>query len=137
MSNSKTLRWVPIDKQAASELTAATASPGQVFPIGTNALPHQLQVIPGVSAYYVSASLLPHFVANGISIGGEMVIQRSDAGSGGVTTKNYNAVFGTSTDGCVCFAHIANGINHHITSGQSAPIASLFTHPSFTNQKGP
>jgi len=57
-----------------------------------------------------------------------MVVARSDAG----LTKNYNYVFATSSNGAVMFNGPYTGFGHHVSSGQSVAINSLFGQTPFT-----
>jgi hypothetical protein len=121
-------RWHPVDAAAASQLTLATNSPGVVYPVASTALPQQLQKMAGASSYYVSGYITPQVWSNGLTIGGEMVVARSDAG----LTKNYNFVFATSSGGAVMFNGPYTGFGHHVSSGQSIAVNSLFGQTPFT-----
>jgi hypothetical protein len=126
MNDITKLRWSTVDPVAANHLTLATNSHGVIYPIASTALPQQLQKMVGVSSYYVSGYLTPQTISSGLTIGGEMVVARSD----GALTKNYNYVFASSIDGTVCFAGPFKGFGHHVSSGQSVEVNSLFgQHP--------
>jgi len=128
MSDTIKPKWHTIDAAAAEQLTLATNSPGAVYPVASTALPHQIQKMQGVSSYYVSGYLTPQVWSNGLTIGGEMVVARSDAGM----TKNYNFVFGTSSNGAVMFNGPYTGFGHHVSSGQPTNVTSLFGQTPFT-----
>lgn len=121
-----------IDSAAAQALTTFTNSPGVIYPVGTNALPVQLKQMPGVASYYVSGYVNPQVLANGLTVGGEMLVARID----GATTKNYNYVFGTNSNNNVQFTGPFKGFGHHVMSGQSVPVNSLFGNTSFSNRNG-
>lgn len=120
-----------IDEAAARTLTTATNSPGLIFPVVTNALPDQLKQMSGVASYYISGYVNPQVLQNGLTVGGEMLVARVD----GPTTKNYNFVFATNSDGTVQFAGPFKGFGHHVNSGQSIPVNSLFGNTPFSNHK--
>jgi hypothetical protein len=125
------LKWHNIDPVAAHALTCATNSPGLVFPMGTNQLPQQLHQMPGVTSYYVSGYTSGVPLPQGVTVGGEMVVARFDNG----LTKNYQFVFGTSSNGQVCYAGPFKGFGHHVSSGQSVAVNSLFGNTPFSNQR--
>jgi hypothetical protein len=126
------VKWHDIDPAAANALTAVTNSPGLVFPMGTNQLPQQLQAIPGVSSYFVSGYTTGVPLPQGVTVGGEMVVARSDSG----LTKNYQFVFGTSSNGQVCFAGPFKGFGHHVSSGEAVAVNSLFGNTAFSTRSG-
>jgi hypothetical protein len=124
----KPIKWHLVGEAAARALTTVTNSPGVVYPIGTNALPEQLKSISGVSSYYVSGYVSPQVLLQGLTIGGEMLVARTD----GATTKNYNFLFATSSNGNVCFAGPFKGFGHHVTEGLSITVNSLFGNTPFS-----
>ena len=128
----KPLKWHTIDEAAAKALTTATNSPSLVFGMSTNQMPQQLQQIHGVASYYVSGYVTPQVLSNGLSVGGEMLVARTD----GATTKNYNFVFATNSGSNVQFAGPFTGFGHHVTSGQSVEVSSLFGNTPFSNKNG-
>jgi hypothetical protein len=102
-----------------------------VYPMGSNQLPHQLHRIPGVSSYYVSGYTTGVPLPQGITVGGEMLVARSDQN----LTKNYQFVFGTSSNGQVCYAGpFKNFPGHHVSSGQSVVVSSLFGNTPFSTK---
>lgn len=126
MNDNTKLRWYTVDSAMAKHMTLATNSPGVVYPVASIALPQQLQAMPGVSSFYVSGYLTPQAISSNLTIGGEMVVARSDGG----LTKNYNYIFASSSDGTVCFAGPFKGFGHHVSSGQTVEVSSLFgQHP--------
>jgi|GEM_PF-1739663 len=129
---SKPLKWHTIDEAAAKALTTATNSPRVIYPMGTNALPGKLQQITGVASYYMSGYVTPQVFSNGLSVGGEMLVARTD----GATTKNYNFVFATNSGGIVQYAGPFTGFGHHVTSGQSINVSSLFGNTPFSSKNG-
>jgi hypothetical protein len=100
--------------------------------MGTNALPEQLKQMSGVASYYVSGYVTPQVLANGFTVGGEMLVARVD----GDKTKNYNFVFATNSGSNVQFAGPFTGFGHHVNSGQSVPVDSLFGNTPFSNKNG-
>ena len=128
----KPMKWTTVDSGAMQTLTTFTNSPGVVYPVGTNALPEPLKQISGVASYYVSGYVNPQSLSNGVTVGGEMLVARID----GATTKNYNYVFGTNSNGNVQFAGPFKGFGHHVTSGQSIPVNSLFGNTPFSPKNG-
>lgn len=130
--SSKPIKWHAMDEAAARELTTTTHSPGVVYPMGTTALPEQMKLMPGVSSYYVSGYVTPQALAHGLTVGGELLIARTESAK----TKNYNYVFATSSDGNVYFAGPFKGFGHHVTSGQSIAVNSLFGNTPFSKPQG-
>lgn len=130
MSNVIKPKWHVVDPAAALQLTLATNSPGVVYPVASSALPAQIQKMKGVSSYYVSGHVTPRALSNGITIGGEMVVARLDGG----LTKNYNFLFGTSSDGVVRFNGAYKGFGHHVASGQTVEVNSLFGQSSWSRK---
>jgi hypothetical protein len=124
----KPIKWHTIENAAAEARTTATNSPGVIYPMGTNALPEQLKQITGVASYYLSGYVTPHVLTNGLTVGGEMLVARID----GATTKNDNFVFATSPGSIVQFAGPFTGFGHHVSSGQSIQVNSLFGHTPFS-----
>jgi len=124
----KPTTWHTMNEAAAQALTTVTNSPGVIYPLGTNALPDKLKPIPGVASYYVSGYASPQALTNGVTVGGEMLVARVESG----TTKNYQFVFATSSDGNVYFAGPYKGFGHHVTSGQSIAVSSLFGNTPFS-----
>jgi hypothetical protein len=114
--------WTPVDAPAAQALTTMTNSPGVIYPVGTNALPPNLQHIPGVSSYFISGYVNPHDLKSGLTAIGEMLVARSD----GATTKNYNYLVAANSAGQMYFAGPYKGFGHHVTSGQTVAVNSLF-----------
>ena len=130
--SSKPIKWHTMTEAAARALTTATNSPGVVYPMGTTALPEQMKLMPGVVSYYVSGYVTPQGLAQGLTVGGEMLVARTES----ATTKNYNYVFATSSDGNVYFAGPFKGFGHHVTSGQSIAVNSLFGNTPFSKPQG-
>ncbi|MBI1731756.1 MAG: hypothetical protein HYR49_03170 [Gammaproteobacteria bacterium] len=130
MDNTIKPKWHTVDAAAVAQLTMATNSPGVVYPVASTALPQQIQKMEGISSYYISGYLSPVVWTNGLTIGGEMVVARSGAS----LTKNYNFVFATSSNGNVMFNGPYTGFGHHISSGQSVAVNSLFGQTPFTNK---
>ena len=85
-------------------------------------LPEQIKNMTGVSSYYVSGYVSSEVNSSGNVISGEMVVARSD----GHLTKNYNCIFGVSSDGGVYFSGPYKGFGHHVSSGDTVEVSSLF-----------
>lgn len=115
-------RWNEVDAAAAEKLTSLTNSPGMVYPINNVFLPEQIKKMTGVSSYYATGYTDTQVNSSVGLIAGELVVARSD----GDLTKNYNYVFGVSSDGCVYFSGPYKGFSHHVNSGQSVEVNSLF-----------
>jgi hypothetical protein len=116
-------KWTPIDKGAADEITRATDTPGVVYPVGTNALPAQLQQMPGAVSYFISAYTSGIPANASVTAGGEFVVVRTDGELG----KAYNFVFGTSSDGQVCINGPYKAFPaHHFASTHSVPVSAMF-----------
>lgn len=94
--------------------------------------PEQLKLISGVASYYASGYVSPQALAQGLSVGGEMLVARTES----ATTKNYNFLFATSSNGNVYFAGPFKGFGHHVTQGQSIPVNSLFGNTPFSKPQG-
>jgi hypothetical protein len=127
-------KWHPIDPAALQAITNCSATPGLVFPVGTNALPQQIQQMPGLVSYFVSSYQAPMVLANNLTAGGELAVVRTDGELG----KAYNYVFATSSNGFVVY----NGPHkcfpqHHFSSSAPVPVEQLFNHVSFTTKSKP
>jgi hypothetical protein len=123
------IKWHPIDLPAARQLTSLTTSPGMVYGLGPNALPAQLQQLPNVCSYYVSAYSNAIPAPRGMLVGGEMLVARV----GDALTKNDQFVFGTSSNGQVFFAGpFKNFDGHHVSSGQQYHVTSMFNNTPFS-----
>ena len=131
MSEAIKLKWHPVDTVAAKELAFATNSPGIVYPVATTALPQQVQRMGGVSAYHISGYISPQVWRHGLTIGGEMVVARSDHAG---LIKNYNFVFATSSNGDVMFNGPYTGFGHQVSAGESVVVASLFGQTPFRSK---
>jgi hypothetical protein len=114
--------WTPVNSQAAQYMTTLTNSPGIVYGFGTNALPAGLQQMAGVASYYLSGYLNPQVVPHGFTAVGEALVARTD----GALTKNYNYLLGVNSAGVLHLAGPYKGYGHHVSSGQSFPVNSLF-----------
>ncbi len=114
--------WHRVDTFAAEKLTTLTNSPGVVYPIHNAFLPEQIMKMPGVSSYYATGYTNLQFNPYIGLVAGELIVARVDAN----LTKNYNYVFGVSSSGDVYFSGPYKGFGHHITSGQSVEVKSLF-----------
>jgi hypothetical protein len=125
----KVLNWHPMSETEAQSITNASKSPGQVYPLLLEDAPQGLQRMHGAIAYYVSDFITPTELKPGLTMGNEMVIQRT----GGATTKAYNYAVATSSDGIVYYnGPYYNFKGHHIDSASSVPILSLFRHTPFS-----
>jgi hypothetical protein len=123
------LNWHPIEEPAAEQLIAQTNSPGLVYGFRTSDLPAQLQKLPNPCSYYISGYMNTVPGPRGISVGGEILVARTD----GDLTKNYQYVFGTSSGGQVVFAGPFKDFEgHHVRSGQQFAVSSMFNHTPFS-----
>ena len=125
MKNDEIFRkWHPIDQSALLELSKYTTSPG-IHQLGTTALPSQIQRMPGVASYFVSAYSSPINIGNNTIAGGELVVVRNDLG----LWKAYNFVVASSEDGCLHFnGPHKNFPEHHFLSTSAVPLENLFGH---------
>jgi hypothetical protein len=126
------IKWYVMDEAAAKALTTVTSSPGTVYPLNTTALPERLKGITGVASYYVSGYVSTQALTQGITVGGEMLVARVDNG----TTKNYNFVFATSSNGIAFYTGPFKGFGHHVVEGQSTHVSSLFGNTPFSKLRG-
>jgi hypothetical protein len=136
MSQDKPLKWHSMDELAAQQLVNATQSPGVVFPVELpmSAAPSQFQAIRGVVSYFASNFLNPVVSSNGLTIGGEVVLARTDA----ELVKNYNYMFATSTDAKVHFCGpFKNFDAHHFQSSTPVPVETLFGHSPAGKSRAP
>jgi hypothetical protein len=123
MKDSKPPKWTPIDQTAVDQLSRATTSPGTVYSLGTNQLPQNLQAMPNAVSYFVSGYTSLESTIGGVIPGGEMAVVRTD----GELSKAYQFVFGTSTDGRVCFTGpFTNFPAHHFSSDSAVSVTALF-----------
>jgi len=134
MSNpSRPLKWHTIkDAEAAQAVTACTNSPGVIYPMSTLVLPAQLQKMTGVCSYFVSGFVSPTTMTNGLTVGGELLVARVH----GQTTKNYNFLVASCSNGSVHFAGPFQGYGHHVTAGQSITLNSLFGNSPIRDRHG-
>lgn len=81
--------------------------------------------MPGALSYFVSGYVSPVALPQGVTVGGEMVVVRTEGDLG----KAYNYVFATSSDGQVCFngphKHFAG---HHFPASSAVVVSRLFGH---------
>lgn len=128
---SKPTEWTPIDLTVARNLTNETSTPGLVYQVGTNAVPPQLQRMPGAVSYFVSNYVHEVPLSGGPTAGGEIVNVRYD----GDTAKASNHVFATSSDGGLHFGGLYKGMpTHHFATSSPVTIESFFGNPP-TNGK--
>jgi len=128
----KSTKWHTVNEVAARALTTITNSPGVVYPMATTELPDKLKPVSGVASYYVTGYASPQALKDGLTVGGELLVARVESG----TTKNYQFVFATSSDGTAYFAGPYKGFGHHVESGQSIPVNSLFGNTPFSKGRG-
>ena len=125
----KKVHWTLVNSEAAVALTTITNSPGVVYGLPAGNLPQNLQKMPGVTSYYVTGYAPPQSLKDGVMIAGEMLVARVD----GNITKNYQFVFAVSSDGAPHFAGPYKAFSgHHVMSGHSIPVNSLFGHTPFS-----
>ena len=116
--------WTPVNSQAAQYMTALTNSPGFVYEFGANALPAGLQQMPGVASYFLRGYVNPQALPQGFAAIGEALVARTD----GALTKNYNYLVAVNSAGLVHLAGPYKGYGHHVSSGQTIQVSSLFNH---------
>ena len=114
--------WHKVDAAAAEKLTTLTNSPGVVYPIDNACLPEKLKKITGVSSYYATGYTNVRVNSAVGLVAGELIVARN----AGDLTKNYNYVFAVSSAGNVYFSGPYRGFGHHVYSGQSVEVNSLF-----------
>lgn len=124
----KSTSWHTVNETAARALTTITNSPGVVYPMATTELPDKLKPISGVASYYVTGYASPRALKDGLTVGGELLVARVESG----TTKNYQFVFATSSDGTAYFAGPYKGFGHYVHNGQCIPVNSLFGNTPFS-----
>ena len=113
---------------AAEKLSQATSAPGVVFQMAVSDLPQKLQPMASVASYFASGYANPQSLG-GVVIGGELLLARTEGG----TTKNYQFVFATSSDGAVCFAGPYKAFSDHpVTASSAVTVSSLFGHTPFS-----
>ena len=123
-------RWTLVDQQAAAQITRVTSTPGIVFPLNVSAVPQAIQQMAGVVSYFVSGYTTQYHVQQGITAGGELALVRTE----GSSTKAYNYIFATSSNGQIYF----NGPykefkGHHFDTSAAISVSSLFGHGPFKN----
>lgn len=125
----KTMKWHPMSEAEAQSITNATKSPGLVYSLPIEEAPSNLQQMPGARSYFVSDYLTTIAFKDGLKIGNEIVIERTEE----KLTKAYNFAVATSSDGKVYFnGPYKDFEGHNINSASSVPIVSLFGHSPFT-----
>ncbi|MDX1250928.1 MAG: hypothetical protein IDH49_01475 [Gammaproteobacteria bacterium] len=128
-NQSDEFKWHKVDAAAAKTLTTLTNSAGMVYPISNTLLPEQIKKMTGVSSYYATGYTDAQVNPSVGLVAGELVVARSD----GNLTKNYNYVFGVSSVGNVYFSGPYKGFCHHVISGQSVEVNSLFGQTPYGN----
>lgn len=128
-NQSDEFKWHKVDAAAAEILTTLTNSAGVVYPINNTLLPAQIKKMTGVSSCYATGYTGAQVNSSVGLVAGELVVARSD----GNLTKNYNYVFGVSSVGDVYFCGPYKGFGHHVTSGQSVEVSSLFGQTPYGN----
>jgi hypothetical protein len=121
-------KWHAVDSTAAHALTTVTTSPGVVWLLTAGDLPEPLQRMPGVSSYYVTAYSSSPTLPEGLTVVAEAVVARAD----GDLTKNYQYAFVVASGGQVYFTGPFKGFGHHVWSGRSVSVNSLFNQTPFS-----
>jgi hypothetical protein len=103
------LKWARIDQDAATHLVALADSPGHVVELPILALPQKLAQMPGAVSYFGRANTAQLTPFPGLTVGGEIVVIRTQAGSG----KAYNYAYGTSSNGELCFQGLPKDSRYH------------------------
>ncbi|MEW8194301.1 MAG: hypothetical protein AB2793_11380 [Candidatus Thiodiazotropha sp.] len=128
-SQTDKFRWNKVDAKAAEKLTTLTNSVDMVYPIDSSFLPKQINKMTSVSSYYaIGYTNIQVNPAVGLVVG-ELVVARSDD----ELTKNYNYLFAVSSGGEVYFSGPYKGFGHHVISGQSVEVMSLFGQTPYGN----
>lgn len=121
-------KWHKIDSHAAERLTILINTPGLIDPISKKYLPEKIKRMTGVSSYFATGYTAIQETSYVGGVAGEIVVARSD----GDLTKNYNYVFAVSS-GNVYFAGPYKVFGHHVASGQSIEVNSLFGQTPYEN----
>ena len=127
-------KWHRIDSNAAKLLSGASLNAGEVVPIGTTALPSQLQAIQHVASAFVSqypatVSLTPSF-----SVARELLVVRADGPRG----KCDVYPLGTSSDARVFFSGpFKDAPAHHFELSKPPGLPVMFGSPRFSNRSAP
>jgi hypothetical protein len=125
-------KWHPIDSSALHALTNSTSAPGVIYPVGTNALPNNIQQMQDVVSYFASNYQTPVVLANNMTAGAEMAVIRTD----GTLGKAYNYLVATSNNGMVYFnGPHKNFPEHHFASSTPVTVESLFGHAPIIDNK--
>lgn len=118
-------KWRRVDESAGDVLKAACELPGEIQTAGTSGLPHGMQSMAGVNAYFVSAHTAPICAAQGVLVAGEMVAVRHDHD----LSKAYNYAYATSSGGgAFIMGPFTDFSLHHMATTSGVPVASLFGH---------
>jgi hypothetical protein len=129
----KHIQWIKIDQAGALKLTELTTNPGKVYQLDINHAPENFTKMKGACSYFVSAYSKP-IEKGGLTIGGKMVIGRTDEG----TLKNYPHYFASSSDNNVYFVkgdfHFPG---HHIPSSNPINVELMFDHEQLSKQTKP
>jgi len=127
-------KWHRIDEAATKALCEVSRTPGVVFPVGTNQMPLQFEPMANAKSYFISSYTNAVPLANNMTAGGEFVIVRADS----ISASAYNFVFATSSDGNVYYNGPHKNFDlHHFPASSAVPVASLFSHVSFSNKTTP
>ena len=123
------VKWTFVDEDKAEALLTETSTPGVVYGLDPELLPDNFKDMPGVSSYYASDFITPQSSEDGFTVHGEMLVARADDD----LMKNYLYVFAHNSEGAVFFTGpYKNFAGHHVDSGQSFPVGSMFGNTPFS-----
>jgi hypothetical protein len=129
----KRTKWHAFDEERAKALTDAQR-PDVVFPSPCYPAPSGPLSMPGVVSWMGSNVSVPIVSSNGLTVGTEMVVVRTD----GTLTKPYAYMVGTSTDGSLHYAGPYKDFQaHHVHPGQHISPADFFGNTPASKSETP
>lgn len=123
--NSEPFEWHQMDLNAASELTKATETPGQVYQFDIEDAPKNFVRMSGACSYFVSAYMDTIETKGDVKVGGELLVGRTEHD----LLKNYLYYFASSSDNKVFFAGPYKDFSgHHIATSTPIDVKTIFGH---------
>jgi len=126
MKKPKPIKWHAFDEAQAKAVADAQRPDVIYFPSTADCAPTGMLGMPGVFLWAGSNLSTPVMSSNGLTIGAELVVQRTD----GTVTDGYAFMAATSSDGVAYFAGpYKNFPAHQVHPGQSVPpLTDFFGH---------
>jgi hypothetical protein len=123
MYDPKRTKWRQFDEAQAKAVADAQRPDAIYYPSTASCAPTGMLAMPGFVSWMGSNASTPYPSSDGVTIGGQLVVLRTD----GTLTKVYQHQFGTSSDGSLCYRALDKDFpTHHIRRGQQVLPADFF-----------